>query len=133
MAAGDFRLVSGRGSTVLMPITTTAINEGEMIEVGTTAKIADGDVAAGVIGVAAADGPANGTVAVYTDGVFDGTATTGVDFAIGDLVYSIAGKLFAGTTGDIPCGMVVESNPASAGTVRFALISAASTNTTAKA
>jgi len=126
MAAGDFRPISGRLS-VAMFTTGTAINEGELVEIESNLAIkADAAIDANsFLGVCASTIDGAGQVAVYYDGIFEGTAGSAMDFGLGDLVYAGASGevLDTGTSGDFPIGRVVGTNPASAGTVQFSLIS----------
>ncbi len=61
-------------------------------------------------------------VCIYRDGIYRIDAASGVDFALGDLVYPASvTTIDAGSDSDKPFGVVVGTNPASAGEVEVAL------------
>lgn len=126
MAANDFRFVSGRGTTVVMKANaSTAINVGELVYLSSgLLTIANDSNTTGFVGVAAENIPVSTFGTVIIDGVFEGTAAAGVNFAPGDYVYSngaAATKLDAGTAADLAVGLCVNTDPATAGAVQFTL------------
>jgi len=130
----NFRIIDDWGHHVKFVNGSTAVEEGDIVYISSNVLVEGADsCTAGVVGIAAEDIAASGTGVVYTAGLFEGTADTGVNFDVGDKVYlASASKLDAGSSSDKPVGMVVEADPASAGTVQFLLWSTAEMDITAR-
>lgn len=110
---------SGAARTINMRLTGT-VAAGDPVTLGTNgvAKSTNGQT---VFGFAAAAGVSGDIIAIYRgNGTYRGTADTGVDFANGDRVYIETNTtLSAGAATERSLGVVVDSDPASAGTVDF--------------
>lgn len=126
MAVGSVRPISGQTEIAGFKVNaSTAINEGEMVtyavSTGLITAAAD-PCTTGIIGVAAKSGAVSTIIPVYLNGVFEATAASGVNFAPGAVVYVAASQeIDAGSPSDVSVGVVVDTDPASAGKVRFRL------------
>jgi predicted RecA/RadA family phage recombinase len=120
MAAGNIRPISGNLDTVLLKTSTTAVKEGDGLKtIAATAATADGDA---VDFVAAADIDAGKFGAHYYEGVFNGLAAAGVNFAPGDKIVvatASAATFDAGTATNPVTGRVINTDPATAGRFDF--------------
>lgn len=123
--ARNFKIKDDWGHHVRMLNGSTALEEGDMAAVssGVLVEVAD-SCTTGIVGVVQSDASASEYVTVVTAGLVEGTADTGVNFAIGDAVYAASDSaLDAGSSGDKPLGYVVHVDPAAAGAVKFLLLS----------
>ena len=130
----NFRIIDDYGHHVKFVNGNTAVEEGDIVYLSSHVLVEGANnCTTGVVGVAAEDIAASATGVVYTAGLFEGTADTSMNFNVGDKVYlASASALDDGSSGDKPVGMVVEANPASAGTVQFLLWSTAEMDITAR-
>lgn len=108
------------GMTVKMPCAGT-VDAGEAVKTGATGvtECGDGDT---MFGIALQSGASGDNIAVWFGGIFEGKAAAGTDFGIGDRVYlaaqaSGATRFDAGSATNLSAGIVVESDPASGGTI----------------
>jgi len=122
--ARNFTIVQDFGLRVRLKNGSSALSEGDMVYIdsnGLLAEVADNNTT-GAVGVCCEDIAAGEYGWVYIDGIFKGQAASGVDFSIGDPVYTAsASTLDAGSTNDVPVGVVVHTDPSSGGTVYFRL------------
>jgi len=96
-----------------------AINAGEAVKLGTNGVVVAGDGDT-VYGFAASTAATGDTIAIYRSGRFSGTAATGFDPDMGDIIALAANhEVDGGSPGNVPLGVVIETDPASGGTVVF--------------
>jgi len=125
--ARNFILVSPEGESVrrrMLNATGAALYAGDMVTLSSGELVeVTGSNAVGAVGVCAVDFATGAYGTVYASGMFKGTAKSGVDFGLGDMVYSYdKDTLYTGTSGaTVPVGKVVHTDPASGGTVYFEL------------
>ena len=108
------------GFTVKTPLAGT-VDAGEAVKIATTGATECGDGET-MFGIALQSGVSGDTIAVWFGGIFSGTAAAGVDFAIGDRVYLAAQasgltRFDTGSATNLSAGIIVETNPASAGEI----------------
>lgn len=132
--ARNFELVVDFGRRVRLKNGTTALSEGDMVYIDSNGLMAEvgNNNTTGAAGVLLEDVAASAYGWVAIDGIFKGQAASGVDFKVGDPVYTASDStLDAGSTNDVPVGIVVHTDPASGGTVYFKLWSQVDNNNVA--
>ena len=123
----NYILKSDEGKSVrrrMLNATGAKLYAGDMVTLASNVLVeVTGTNTVGCAGVCVADILTGAYGPIYCSGMFIGTAKSGTDFNIGDLVYSYnIDSLYTGTSGTTtPVGKVVHVNPASGGTVYFEL------------
>lgn len=116
MALPNFAILTG-GRSVKMTCLAT-ITQGNPVKLGTNGVDAAGDGAT-MFGIALESGATGDQISVWRGpGQFTAKAASGVNFAMGDQVYLAASnEVDAGSATNKSIGVVVDNDPATAGTV----------------
>lgn len=116
MALPNFKILTGNRSVKMTCI--AAITQGNPVKLGTNGVDAAGDGDT-MFGIAMESGAIGDSISIWRgDGQFSAKAASGVNFAMQDRVYLAASnEVDAGSTGNKSIGVVVDNDPATAGTV----------------